>query len=300
MSTRAVDDERLLRFATWGELQADPGTSAVAPSTLQRLGLYKGQRGIWVNKERTADVTDDGVGVTVSIVHTGTVYDDDLSDEGIIYRYPRTGMPGRDKNEIAATKAASRLGIPVFVIATSPQSSTLRRVRLGWVAEWDDRTEQFLVMFGEEPRQVDVAPDEDEPFSAIEAQTKRLTLTARRAGQAQFHFGVFMRYGPRCAVCTLDVPQVLDTPHVVPIAARGTNDPRNGLVMCATHHRAYDSHLFGIEPESLRIRFASKGPDAKRLGIAVSDLAGLGKRPHPDAVEWRWEYWHKHARVSSE
>ncbi len=300
MNTRAVDDERLLRFTIWGDLQADSGTGAVAPATLQRLGLYKGQRGIWVNKERTADLTDNGVGVTVSISHTGTVYDDDLSDEGIIYRYPRTGMPGRDKNEIAATKAASRLGIPIFVIAKSPESSSLRRVRLGWVAEWDDRTEQFLVMFGEEPRQVDIVPDEDEPFSAIEGQSKRLTLTARRAGQARFHFGVFMRYGPACAVCSLDVPQVLDTPHVVPVAARGTNDPRNGLVMCATHHRAFDSHLFGIEPGSLRIRFATRGPDARRLGIVVTDLAGLGKKPHPDALEWRWEYWHKHALVSAE
>ena len=146
-------------------------------------------------------------------------------------------------------KAARRLGIPIFVIAKSPESSSLRRVRLGWVAEWDDRTEQFLVMFGEEPRQVDIVPDEDEPFSAIEGQSKRLTLTARRAGQARFHFGVFMRYGPSCAVCSLDVPQVLDTPHVVPVAARGTNDPRNGLVMCATHHRAFDSHLLGLNPD---------------------------------------------------
>ena len=153
MNSRAVDDERLHRFTIWGELQADSGTGAVAPATLQRLGLYKGQRGIWVNKARTADLTGDGVGMAVRMAHTGTVYDDDLSDEGMIYRYPRTGMPGRDKNEIEATKAASRLGIPIFVIASSPESSSLAQVRLGWVAEWDDLTEQFLVMFGDEPGQ---------------------------------------------------------------------------------------------------------------------------------------------------
>jgi hypothetical protein len=299
MSSHAIDDERLLRFAIWGELQGSPGTDDVEPSTLQRLDLYRGQRGIWVNKARTGAITDDGVGVTVSLAHTGTVYDDDLSDEGIIYRYPRTGMPGRDKNEIEATKAASRLGVPVFVIASSPNSASRRRVRLGWVAEWDDRTGQFLVMFGEQPRVVDVAPEEDEPFIALEPQARRMSLTARRTGQAQFHFGVFMRYGPRCAMCHMDVREVLDTPHLVPVANRGTNDPRNGLVMCATHHRAFDAHLFGIEPSSLRVSFSSDGLDARRLGIAVTDLTGLGRKPHPDAVSWRWDYWHAHAKVGS-
>ena len=119
MSSRAVDDERMLRFTIWGGMQASPGPSAVSPSTLQQLELYKGQRGIWVNKERTRDVTEDGVGVTVALAHTGTVYDDDMSDEGIIYSYPKTNMPGRDRNEIEATKNASRLGIPVFVVARS-------------------------------------------------------------------------------------------------------------------------------------------------------------------------------------
>jgi putative restriction endonuclease len=298
MSAREVDDERLLRFAIWGELQASPGPDAVRPSTLQQLELYRGQRGIWVNKARTQNIADDGIGVTVALAHTGTVYDDDMSDEGIIYRYPRTNMPGRDRNEIDATKNARRLGIPVFVIASSPESSSVRRVRLGWVAEWDDATGQFLVMFGEEPKAVDVDPADDEPFSALEPHSQRLRLTTQRSGQAQFHFGVFMRYGPACSLCRFDVREALDAPHIVPVKNRGTNDARNGLVMCATHHRAFDAHLFGIEPGSLRIRFATDGPDARRLGVSVADLAGLRKRPHPAALEWRWEYWKEHAHAS--
>ena len=297
MSSQAVDQERLHRFAIWGELQAYSGARAVAPSTLQQLGLYKGQRGIWVHKARTADIMSDGVGVTVGLAHTGTVYDDDLSDEGVIYRYPRTGMPGRDRNEIEATKAASRLGIPVFVIASSPESPSHRQVRLGWVAEWDDLTEQFLVMFGDEPQPAVTASDEDESFSMLDSQHRRKSLVATRSGQTRFRFGVLLRYGPSCAVCRMDVPDVLDTPHIVPVKNRGTNDPRNGLVMCATHHRAFDAHLFGIEPDSLRIRLAADGPDRQRLGIAVASLTGLSRRPHPEAMTWRWDYWQRHAHV---
>jgi putative restriction endonuclease len=297
MTSRAVDDERLLRFALWGELQANAGPDAVTPVTLQQLRLYKGQRGIWVDKERTRAISDDGIGVTVTIVHTGTVYDDDLSDDGVIYRYPRTGMPGRDENEIAATKNAGRQGIPVFIVAASAASPALRRVRLGWVAEWDDLTGQFLVVFGEEPAPASPSLEDEAPFSAVENQPKRAALTVQRTGQARFHFNVFRRYGPECALCRIDIREVLDTPHLVPVASRGTNDPRNGLVMCATHHRAFDAHLFGIEPESLRIRFAANGPDARRLGIAASDLGCMRKKPHPEALIWRWEYWQKNARV---
>lgn len=297
MTLRAADDERLLRFARWGELQAKAGPDAVEPALLQRLGLYKGGRGIWVDKQRTQDVCDDGMGVAVTILHTGTVYDDDLSDDGIIYRYPRTGMPGRDENEIAATKNAARFVIPIFIVAASPVSSALRKVRLGWVAEWDDRTGEFLVVFGEEPPQVSSSPEDDAPFVAIEAQRKRLSVAVQRTGQARFHFGVFKRYGPECALCRIDVREVLDTPHLVPVASRGTNDPRNGLVMCATHHRAFDAHLFGIEPESLQIRFTTQGPDARRMGVVVSDLTGMDKHPHVEALVWRWGFWREHART---
>jgi putative restriction endonuclease len=297
MGSRAVDDERALRFALWGGLQAHDGPDGVPPSLLKELGLYKGQRGIWVDKERTHDILDDGAGITVALVHTGTAYDDDLSDDGIIYRYPLTGMRSRDAGEIAATKNAAVQGVPVFIVAPSPVSQSLRRVRLGWVAEWDDRTGQFLVVFGEQPPTVSVDPEEEAPFSAFEAKQRRLSTTAQRTGQARFHFGVLLRYGPACALCRIDVREVLDSPHLVPVANRGSNDPRNGLVMCANHHRAFDAHLFGIEPGSLRICFTSSGPDARRLGVVTNDLTGLERRPHSEALTWRWDHWREKARA---
>ena len=297
MGQRAIDDERALRFGLWGELQANEGPDAVPPVVLQKLRVYGGARGIWVDKARTRDISEDGSGISVALLHTGAFYDDDLSDDGVIYHYPRTETAGWDEAQIAATKNAARLGVPVFVISRSATHRGLRRVRLGWVEEWDDAAGQFLVVFGEEPPLVKPPPAEEAPFSALEATDKRMQTIAQRMGQARFRFDVLRRCGPTCSLCQIGVLHVLDTPHVVPVADRGTNDPRNGLVMCATHHRAFDAHLFGIEPESLDVRFASGGPSARSLRIEVGNLAGHGKAPHPEALVWRWDYWREHARV---
>jgi len=50
--------------------------------------------------------------------------------------------------EVEATKNAARLGIPIFVILPGETNQT-RRVRLGWVEDWDDEASLFLVLFGD-------------------------------------------------------------------------------------------------------------------------------------------------------
>jgi hypothetical protein len=119
--------ERDYRLEVWNALKAQGGPDRVSPGLLRELGIYGGAQGIWVDKERTSQVTTTGEGVTVAVLHTGSSYADDLSDDGIIYHYPQTGRPaGRDLTEINATKAACRLGIPFFVI-TYRSSARSRR-----------------------------------------------------------------------------------------------------------------------------------------------------------------------------
>ncbi len=175
-----------------------------------------------------------------------------------------TETPGWDAAQIAATKNASTLGIPVFVITASPKSASRKRVRLGWVQGWDDASAQFLVVFGEEPPGLPPLPADADPFVATQRSSVRMGSAKRRVGQARFRFDVLRRCGPQCAMCGIRVMHVLETPHVVPVADCGTNDPRNGMVMCATHHRAFDTYFFAIEPESLTIDFAPHGPSGKR------------------------------------
>jgi hypothetical protein len=74
---------------------------------------------------------------------------------------------------------------------------------------------------------------------------------------------------------------------------RGSDDPRNGLVLCALHHRAFDAELFGIEPQSLAIRYRDEGPSATELRITKSDLGALRLKPHQEAIAARWRSWGK-------
>ena len=52
--------------------------------------VYGGAQGIWVDKKKTTDaLTTDGHGVTVSMLHTGRHYPDDLSEGGLSTIIPR-------------------------------------------------------------------------------------------------------------------------------------------------------------------------------------------------------------------
>src|SRR4051794_14381646 len=108
-----VDNELQTRFRAWGDVRAlqDVGRlDAAAVNTLREDGLriFYGGRGIWTDKARTGRLASHGV--TVGVLHTGRSYADDLLPDGIVYHYPRTSVPGRDEQEVRATKAARELG----------------------------------------------------------------------------------------------------------------------------------------------------------------------------------------------
>jgi predicted restriction endonuclease len=105
----------------------------------------------------------------------------------------------------------------------------------------------------------------------------------------RFQFDVFRRYGAICAVCGLDVSKVLEAAHIVPDAENGTDDPRNGLVLCRNHHRAYDCGLFEIEPETLVLHYTLEHVSATSLAISRTNLQHLSRKPHTDALQWRWD-----------
>jgi hypothetical protein len=92
-------------------------------------------------------------------------------------------------------------------------------------------------------------------------------------------------------VCGLDLVGLLDAAHLRPKEAKGSDDSRNGLVLCATHHRTFDLGLFAIDPETLRVCYRDGGPDARRLAVLNSTLEHLDKKPHADALRWAWDRW---------
>lgn len=131
----------------------------------------------------------------------------------------------------------------------------------------------------------DDSADKFQPFDKTERAQQ---VVQARPGQARFKFRVLKRYGPQCSVCEIKIKELLDAAHIIPKRDMGTDDPRNGLVLCANHHRAFDEYLFVVDPETLALQFRPKGPGPEALGVTKLNLQGMEAKPQQEALEWRW------------
>jgi hypothetical protein len=287
MADTTIDDERKRRLDLWTDLERLGLIARLRPEDLRQRRIYGGAQGIWVDKQRTGQIDGSKDGITVSLLHTGRHYPDDLSEDGVIYHYPKTNRGVRDASEIEATKSAGRRDLPVFVILPGPTHDT-RSVRLGWVADWDDNASHFLILFGQQ-RPAYAAPVlEAAPFTLFGAESSKRAFARVRPKQQRFRFQVLKEYGAKCAVCSIAHTLLLHAAHLCGKAAKGCDDWRNGLPLCATHHLAFDADLFAINPDTLEIVVAD-GLDRVALGIEARTLATTRARPHVDALRWRFE-----------
>ena len=291
MPRSTPEEELLWREAVWAELKSRPEWPNFSPGLLRALGIYGGGAGIWVDRSQTEVVSPSGV--AVSILSTGKRYDDDVDDDGVIYHYPTTNRsPSHDAGEISALKEAGSLSLPIFIILRKGQS---RQVRRGWVSDHDDHNRLFLLEFSE-AAPVPFAIELDKPFVATSKRVLSVDQIVRVERNPRFKFEVIKRHGGTCAVTGLSVIEMLDGAHVVPVSNGGVDDPRNGLLLSASHHRAYDRHLWSIDPKTLQIKTSPKGPSLQQmkfLHLDVEHLAGSGALPHAEALEVRFELFQR-------
>jgi putative restriction endonuclease len=71
-------------------------------------------------------------------------------------------------------------------------------------------------------------------------------------------------------------------------AEKGCDDWRNGIPLCATHHDAFDNHLFCIEPGTSTI-LCKPGLLSADIGLREMRLRPLKNTPHTEALQWRWD-----------
>jgi putative restriction endonuclease len=289
-----TSDELARRLQLWTTIR-DPDPDNVDPSVLRSMLVYGGAQGIWVDKSNTADLSSNGHGITVSILHTGRHYPDDLSEDGVVYHYPTTRRPpARDATEIQATKNAAELGLPIFVLLPGKASIAKRSIRLGWVVDFDDEARQFLILFGEHRPSYNPAPDAESPFELIGGAVPRTATTKVRPGQQRFRFQVLAQYGCKCAVCSITHSSLMKAAHIRGKAHKGSDDWRNGIPLCSTHHDAFDAHLFLVHADTLAVEMAP-GVSRASIGLTETVLAPLRCRPHPQALGWRLdettEFW---------
>ena len=108
---------------------------------------------------------------------------------------------------------------------------------LGWVEEWDDDGELFLITFAASqptPR-ASVEEEDDLPFQLErEASSGRKTTAPTRPGQHRFSYRVLRRYGSRCAVCDVSNKALLDAAQLRAYRDKRSDVPATGS-SCAPH-----------------------------------------------------------------
>ncbi|WP_222107692.1 HNH endonuclease [[Actinomadura] parvosata] len=283
------------RMSVWAQLQSLSRATNVVRVTageVRHLGAYGGAQGVWSDAARTKSLHPHGF--CISVLHTGRHYADDLTRNGIIYHYPATKRPaGRDASEIAALKASAEARLPIFVI-TQP-SDKWRDIFLGWVEGWEDRSQIFSISFDNTfPAKLETEDTSDEePFQLTRSSENTKTRkTKARPNQRVFKLRVFQRYGPRCPLSGVSVPQMLEAAHIMGHAEGGTDDPRNGIPLNVALHRAFDAHLFAFDPDTLEVVIRDGGPSLDDLGIRYpAGLKDLPRPPHRDALNWRHSEW---------
>ncbi|KAB2700398.1 hypothetical protein F9K79_05795 [Ochrobactrum sp. Kaboul] len=103
-------------------------------------------------------------------------------------------------------------------------------------------------------------------------------------------------YDYRCAVCgnghAGDKTWEAEAAHIVPRGLKGADDARNGLVLCRSHHWAFDQGLFGIHPDltiELRADAAADVRNAPLLafnGKKISVPKSHHPQPSAEALAW--------------
>ena len=268
----------------WSEIKAVDECSA-STERIEKLGIFPQffPKRMYACKEASKYRPPTPEGALLSVRHDNEMYAEYLSESGVIYLYPETKDPQTDVANICSARQARELELPVFVIVKASKK-TSRDVHLGWITDIDDDLKTFYIAFGDEPPIPIPSTSADEEFELFYREPRNVVSATVTLRDKRFREAVFARYGASCAFCGICTPEVLDAAHIVSVKSGGIDDPLNGLVLCALHHRAFDAGLVAIDPNDLSLRTRENGPTLTDLRISRTDLNHLTPKPHFEAL----------------
>jgi hypothetical protein len=228
---------------------------------------------------------------------------------------PRSG--GLDKSDNRALVKCMDTSTPLAVFKqlsdkTSSQRSTYLVLGLGVITGFDSNNGVFIiesvdwqtlerttsVILDEELRyEVQLyaqLTNEFHPFICDEKATYSVSAQKR---DIAFRKLVITEYEYHCSVCGMkfQLGELVEAQaaHIVPKNKRGTDDPRNGLSLCRTHHWAFDNGLFSLS-DNYQVTIS---PVVSRAETANFSLAAFSDRqislpeneilfPHQLALDW--------------
>jgi putative restriction endonuclease len=81
----------------------------------------------------------------------------------------------------------------------------------------------------------------------VERQRERIAAN-RLSRDTQFSPRVREQYGYSCAICGIQM-EAIESAHIIPVAQEGSSDDvSNGIALCATHHKLFDSYVLVVRP----------------------------------------------------
>ena len=126
--------------------------------------------------------------------------------------------------------------------------------------------------------------------------TDALRMVRVRLVQSFFRDAVLTSYDYKCAICQIDLVELLTASHIIPWShnVERRADPRNGLSLCAIHDRAFDRGLLTIDTNfKIVLSAKAKQPTVNPMCLfALQGIEGemitLPKRfpPDPAALEY--------------
>jgi hypothetical protein len=229
---------------------------------------------------------------------------------------PRVGGLHLSDNKALVKCMDERIPLGVFKQITDKtdrqHGSTYRVLGLGLITSYDASADLFViescdraaleqvtsVVVDEEARyEVQLyaqLTNEFRPF--VEEESLTYTVSTPRRDEAFRHI-VLESYDFTCAVCEMKfcLGNLIEATaaHIVPKRRSGTDDPRNGLALCRTHHWAFDVGIFSLSDEyEVILSRALDKADARNFTLL--DLEGKSillprnevVQPHPKALAW--------------
>lgn len=144
----------------------------------------------------------------------------------------------------------------------------------------------------------EIEAHEQQAFQMFEPEAPLVEGRTRRVARSRaFQARVQSVHGTRCVICDNGLVHPLgrceiEAAHIVPRRLKGSDDVRNGLMLCRSHHWAFDAGVVGVSPE---YRVIIPGP--VRLETQNAPLMALADqpirlpqtaelRPSPEALQW--------------
>jgi len=244
-----------------------------------------------------------------------------LPDGRWLMRYkPRSGERSISDNQ--ALIACMTDGIPVGVVRklvanpAPPAGVRYLVMGLGIVTGYDASSDVFIVESATlealekvessvaDPAgryEVELYAQLSNEFRPFEPERKRsYTVTAEE--RAHTFRGIILReYDSTCAVCEMKYREgeiiEAQAAHIIEKRAQGTDDPRNGLSLCHTHHWAFDEGLFTVDPD-YRVSLSPTVKRADTRNFGLLDMNGKpiqlpareAAKPHSQALIWHREH----------